>query len=168
VSTFLNFAYGSNMLTQRLRARAPSARPITVAVLVGHELRWHKIGQDSSGKCDAMQVDTLLASVIGVVHEIRLSEKPALDAAEGLGRGYGEKQVVLEVEGAEAVQAQIYFATQTEASVVPYTWYKALVVAGARQHGLPEAYIATLEATVAKVDADVQRAAKHFAIANAG
>lgn len=51
--TFLNFAYGSNMLTDRLRERVPSARPVAVARLAGHSLRWHKVSIDGSGKCDA-------------------------------------------------------------------------------------------------------------------
>lgn len=165
--TFLNFAYGSNMLTRRLQERVPSARWVAVAILAGHELRWHKVGKDQSGKCDVVQVAAPQAKVIGVVHEILVSEKPTLDAAEGLGHGYDEKRVVLETAGG-AMQAQTYFATHIDPSRVPYSWYKALVVAGARQHGLPETYIATLEATIASADADAARAAKHFAIANAG
>ena len=50
--TFLNFAYGSNLLTYCLRERVPSARPVTVARLAGHSLRWHKVSMDGSGKCD--------------------------------------------------------------------------------------------------------------------
>jgi gamma-glutamylcyclotransferase len=49
-ATIVNFAYGSNMLTRRLRERAPSARTVGTGVLHGHTLRWHKVGQDSSGQ----------------------------------------------------------------------------------------------------------------------
>lgn len=165
--TFLNFAYGSNMLTRRLSERVPSARPVTVAILSGYELRWHKVSQDRSGKCDVVKVDTPQAKFVGVVHEILVSEKADLDAAEGLGNGYAEKQVTLEAEGGE-VQAQTYYATNVESSQVPYTWYKALVLAGARQHGLPEEYISAIEAVAAKADANASRAEKYFVIANAG
>src|SRR5438128_1900656 len=51
----LYFAYGSNMLTQRLKARVPSASPKTVAVLFDHGLRFHKRSQDGSGKCDIVK-----------------------------------------------------------------------------------------------------------------
>src|SRR5258708_12496941 len=48
------FAYGSNMLTDRLRERVPSATAIGVGRLAGHQLRWDKrTGRDGSGKCDA-------------------------------------------------------------------------------------------------------------------
>jgi gamma-glutamylcyclotransferase len=163
--TFLYFAYGSNMLTERLRLRSPSARPVAVAVLAGHELRWHKVSRDQSGKCDIVQVEAPQARVIGVVYEILTSEEAALDAAEGLGDGYARKLVVLETEGGQ-VLAQTYVATNTEPSAVPFTWYKALVVAGAKQHGLPGEYISALEAAAAKVDTNAGRAARNFALAN--
>ena len=165
-STFLNFAYGSNMLTERLRERVPSARPVTIAVLAGHELRWHKVSRDGSGKCDIAETETPLAAVHGVVHEILLTEKPALDQAEGLGNGYAEKQVLLD-SAIGPLRVQTYYATQIEPSMLPYTWYKALVIAGAKQHGLPQGYVSALEAVVAKVDPDAKRARKNFAIANA-
>jgi gamma-glutamylcyclotransferase len=36
--------------------------------------------------------------------------------------------------------------------LVPYGWYKGLVVAGARQNGLPEAYIERLARAASKQD----------------
>lgn len=53
--TFLNFAYGSNMLTARLRERVSSARPVGTACLPGFSLRWHKVSVDRSGKCDVVE-----------------------------------------------------------------------------------------------------------------
>jgi gamma-glutamylcyclotransferase len=165
--TFLNFAYGSNMLTRRLRERVPSARPVSVAVLACHELRWHKVSNDGSGKCDVVQVNAPQTKVVGVVYEILASEKAALDAAEGLGNGYAERRVVLKIEGGE-LRAQTYYATNIESSQVPYTWYKALVVAGAKEHGFPEEYVSAIEAVAAKADANASRAEKNFGVANAG
>lgn len=49
------FAYGSNMLTERLIARTPSARPVGTSLLPGHRLTFHKRGRDGSGKCDAFE-----------------------------------------------------------------------------------------------------------------
>ena len=46
------FAYGSNLLHQRLQARTPSARPLFTGTLTEHDLRFHKIGDDNSGKAD--------------------------------------------------------------------------------------------------------------------
>lgn len=166
-ATFLNFAYGSNMLTQRLRERVPSARLVGAAVLDGHVLHWHKVSQDGSGKCDVVQTSAPQGAVLGVVYEILQSEKAALDTAEGLGNGYAEKLVRLEAATGQ-LQALAYYATHVDPAAVPYTWYKALVVAGARQHCFPEPYVARLEAVAAKVDSDTKRAERHFAIAMAG
>lgn len=148
-SSFYNFAYGSNMSSTRLRARVPSARVIGRGVLHGHQLVWHKVSIDGSGKCDVITSDTPDAAVHGVVYAIDQSEKATLDHAEGLGKGYDERKVVVEVGGAPLV-ATMYYATRKDPGLKPYSWYKAHVLAGAREHDLPLAYIAALEAVEAK------------------
>ena len=165
-ATFVNFAYGSNMLTRRMRERAPSARAVAVAVLSGYELRWHKISKDGSGKCDVVPIATTPDAVTGVLYEILTSEKGELDKAEGLGNGYAETEMVVESESG-STRALVYYATNVDPSAVPYTWYKALVVAGAKEHSLPVAYIRKLDAVSARVDSNVKRAQKYFSIANA-
>lgn len=87
-----NFAYGSNMLLSRIRERVSSARSLGTAVLKGHQLRWHKASKDGSGKCDVIRSDSVDATVHGVLYEIAQHQKVELDAAEGLGNGYDEKQ----------------------------------------------------------------------------
>jgi gamma-glutamylcyclotransferase len=165
----INFSYGSNMLWRRIRARVPSARPLGPAVLRGHRLEWHKTGRDRSGKCDVVATNDPAHVVHGVLYEFVAAEKALLDAAEGLGAGYDEKQVEVEVEGANGrVHAWLYCATATDTTLLPYSWYKALVVAGAREHALPAAYIAQLEAVIATDDDDAERHALHIALAGAG
>jgi hypothetical protein len=164
MSRFLYFAYGSNMLSARLRERTPSARPLGVARLEGHVLRWHKAGRDGSGKCDIVAAATPLAHVQGVVYEVALADKPQLDAAEALGVGYAEVETVVHLAGA-ALRARAYAALQTDPAVLPYDWYKALVVGGACEHGLSADYVAALQAVPARPDPDADRAARHFALA---
>jgi gamma-glutamylcyclotransferase len=162
------FAYGSNMLTRRLRERTPSATPVAVGRLDGHTLRWHKRGRmDGSGKCDAMASGDASDCIHGVVFELDAAEKAALDRAEGLGRGYDEKTVEIVAAGAR-VPATLYYATDVDASLRPYDWYKALVVAGARERGLPADYIAALEAVRSIADPDRRRESKHLALLAGG
>ena len=158
---FLYFAYGSNLLSARLRARTPSARPLGMALLEGHALKWHMASLDGSGKCDVVPSDDQACHVQGVVYEVALHEKPQLDAAESLGSGYAERQVSVRM-GAETVQAWLYCALRTDPLAQPYDWYHGLVLAGAREHGLGADYIRHLETVQAKQDADAARAARHF------
>ena len=154
--TFVSFAYGSNILSSRIQERCPSARALGVAELHGHELKWHKRSKDGSGKCDVVQTKDESRIVYGVLYEIAESEKSALDKAEGLGNGYEEKKVQVVFEGKPRT-ATLYAATNTESSLKPYTWYKAFVVAGAKEHNLPSEYIRQLEAVEATQDSDIKR-----------
>ncbi len=157
----LNFAYGSNMSVRRIQARVPGARLIGTARLVGYRLTWHKRSRDGSGKCNIVPAE---GSVVhGVLYEIQESEKPALDKAEGLGHGYEEQTVGVETAG-EARDALTYVATDIAEGLRPYTWYKALVVAGAREHDLPPDYVAALEACEATEDPNRTRHRKNMEI----
>ena len=73
------FAYGSNMLTRRLAAvdRAPSARPIAIGTLPGRRLRFHKIGLDGSGKCDAALTGKDSDRIYGVLFELDRADQAA-------------------------------------------------------------------------------------------
>lgn len=149
--SFVNFAYGSNMLAARLRERCRSARALGVAELPGHDLRWHKRSNDGSGKCDIVANESSASGVFGVLYEIAGNEKAALDRAEGLGAGY--KEVEIEVLcGGRWVTAKAYRATDTDPELRPYTWYRGLVIAGAKEHGLPASYIAGLQSVPANQD----------------
>lgn len=159
----LNFAYGSNMLSARLRQRVSGARLIGAATLRAHVLRWHKVAKDGSGKCDIVPAEP--GSVVhGVLYEIPAHEKQHLDRAEGLGFGYEEKHVLVECKEG-MLKATAYVATHVDASLLPFTWYRALVIAGAVEHGLPIAYVDGLCAIDAKLDADAHRHALHMALA---
>lgn len=58
----------------------------------------------------------------------------------------------------------MYYATNTDPSLKPWSWYKAHVMAGAREHGLPATYVAVIEGTEAAQDPDATRHAKQMAL----
>lgn len=155
------FAYGSNMFTVRIRERVPSAEPWGIGQLTGHTLRWHKRStKDGSGKCDAEFTERETDIVWGVLFTCSASEKSALNQAEGLGKGYDEKEVEIITETG-ALTAFTYFATAKDPSLQPYHWYKGWVVRGALEHGLPQDYIARLESVSSIPDPDRERANKN-------
>lgn len=147
------------MLTGRLRERVPSARALGVATLSGYELRFHKRGwKDGSGKCDVVGRDGDRAQVFGVAFRMTAGDKEGLDAAEGLGRGYGVRTVRVEREGRRvAAFTYVADASAIDSTLLPFTWYKELVLAGAREHGLPLEYVRQLEAVKAVADPDSER-----------
>ena len=156
------FAYGSNMLTARLRARVPSATPVDRARLADHRLAWRMAGPDGSAKCDIAPAPGEV--VHGVLFRLSGEELPLLDAAEGLGEGYDRETVNVTTTEGESVAALTYRALVHDPDRRPYDWYKGFVVAGAREHGLPAEYLARLEEVVAGEDPDRDRAAANFAL----
>lgn len=158
------FAYGSNLHPERMRRRVPSAQPLGCAVLTGHLLRFHKHSlKDDSGKCDAHYTGRVQDRVYGAVYSLAAAEKAALDAVEGPGYEVAERVVI---QGGTQRPVFLYRARPEAvvADLAPYDWYHALVVAGARHHGLPEPYIARIDAIAARPDPDATRAAQARAL----
>ncbi len=155
---FFYFAYGSNMLTRRLTAprRAPSAKFIGTGYIEGYRLTFDKASNDGSGKCDAEATGNPEDRVYGVVYSIAEDEAGALDTAEAVGHGYRKGEIdILTPQG--PLRAVAYFATQKNARLLPFHWYKSFVVQGAIEHELPEIYIERLQAVQSQEDTFADR-----------
>lgn len=159
------FAYGSNMSSARLRARVRTARSLGMGSLAGHRLEFHMHSRnDGSAKCDAFLTGRPEDVLHGVLFGLASDELPVLDRYEGLGQAYERVEVeVARADGAR-VLAQTYRALVAEPGSLPYDWYKAHVVNGAREHALPADYVARLEAVPEVVDRDAARRARELAI----
>ena len=162
VNKILYFAYGANMLSHRLRARdrAPSATAAGTGFVAGRRLTFDKVSTDGSGKCDAELASSPTDRVYGVLYEIDPAEKRNLDRAEGLGAGYREEPVRM-VTASGTRDAITYIAMAKEPALRPYHWYKALVVAGAVEHGLPVAYVEWLRTCESQADPNARRRAEN-------
>lgn len=154
------FGYGSNMLLSRIRSRVPSADPVVNARLDGYRLRFHKRSRDGSGKCNIVRDDS--CSVHGVLFTVSASDLQSLDEAEQQGRRYRRQRVTVcgpdETSEAFAYVAEPFYVDN---SLLPYEWYHALVLAGARQHGLPDSYVAELTSVRTCPDPNRKRRQKH-------
>lgn len=157
-------AYGSNLHPRRLLERTPSAHVIGVVQIPGLKLSFHKRSTDGSGKCDlhASSPDSLS---YGVIYALSPTDKKILDEAEGLGRGYHETTRSLSCNNI-SYQCYPYVAAHThvDATLRPYHWYKAFVLAGARHHNLPKAYIDEIESVDSMPDPDSSRDAGNRAL----
>jgi hypothetical protein len=134
------FAFGSNLPSSRLRERAPSARAVGAARLAGYRICLDKRASDGSGKLNLAPDPT--ASVWGVVFTLAPTELEALD---GFEPGYSRIEVPVRLVSGETRQAQTYLCERREAGLRARTWYKTLIVEGAREHGLPPEWVALLE-----------------------
>jgi hypothetical protein len=148
------FAYGSNMLTQRLRARCPSAVVRQIAWVDNAAISFSKKSQDKSGKAT---IDFAAGKrIFGVVFDLADADLLGLDSFEGVGNGYDRKDdFLIQIMGSdEPIKAVTYLANPAsiDRALQPFDWYLALVIAGARQHALPPAYVGILESTPARRD----------------
>ena len=154
MATLRYFAYGSNMLHERLYARVPTAVPVATGTLPNHCLDFAKVSNDGSGKGDV--VDSPGNAVWGVLYEVADEQLANLDRNEG--PHYRRDDVGIVVAGAMQ-WASVYRARpdHRDPAKLPYDWYLALVIAGARQNGLPEDYIDALASKPRMPDREASR-----------
>lgn len=130
------------MLCERLYARCPSAESIGVGVVSGREVAFLKKSVDGSGK--ATLCESIAAKTFGVVFELDEAERDILDKVEGREyRRVDDFRVILN-GAARAIFTSTYLARSETPNLQPYGWYLALLIAGAKQHGLPSDYIECL------------------------
>lgn len=153
-------AYGSNLFPPRLAARLERIRVLGVVTLPGWSLRFHKRGADTSGKCDLV-VDPE-DTAFGAIYEISAVDRERLDRIEGVGRGYHGETIDVAVHG--KVYVYRADARHIDTGLEPYDWYHGFVLAGARHHALPPAYVRRIERVSFQRDPDKRRRAENFAI----
>lgn len=152
----LYFAYGSNMLQTRIEQRLGACRRVVSGWIEGYVLRFHKNGGDGSGKCDCFGTRIESNTLHGVVYELSLEQAERLDAFEG--PGYTRQSMEIR-HGTGRLDVCAYFARpeHIDAELLPFSWYKGLVLAGAIQAGLPDYYVEGIRAVTAVLDPDQDR-----------
>lgn len=161
------FAYGSNMLPERLRRRCASARKIGVAALPGYDLVFCKTGKDGSGKAGIIPCAEPGARIFGIVFQMTGSDLAILDGIEGRGRGYHRNDdlrvCTFADEKSLIVSSYVADDKYLNPDIRPFDWYLDLVVKGAELNGLPEVYRQRIAATPVSPDLDVERDARREA-----
>ncbi|XP_067093281.1 gamma-glutamylcyclotransferase-like [Osmerus mordax] len=140
--TFLYFAYGSNLLKERLQLKNPSAVVHCVAKLKDYKLvfgnwkglasdRWH--GGVATIECSPGD------EVWGVVWRMNMSDLESLDSQENVKLGaYSPIEVLVKTQGQD-----LHSRTYTMNSCIyapPSPQYLKVIVMGAEQNGLPKDY----------------------------
>jgi hypothetical protein len=129
-----------------MRERVASTRSVGAARLAGWRLTLDKRGRDGSGKANIVRARA--AEVWGAVYRIDDGDWRVLDRLEG-----GYERVALTVERAgDRLEVETYTSQLRTPDPVAFDWYRQLILDGAIEHGLPEAWIAALRALPVKRD----------------
>ena len=166
MSLFPYFAYGSNLLSSRLADRCPSARYHAVACVDDLAIEFSKeSGEDGSGK--ATLVPSHGHRVYGVVYEVEPGELEILNRIES---GYDLKhdfKVTLPDTGTPlTVKTYIAPDWNRKPGLKPFDWYLALIVAGAIEHGFPQAEISAYRNMEFRTDKEGENKAKTLKLLN--
>jgi gamma-glutamylcyclotransferase len=138
----LYFAYGSNLKAERMRERVPAARDHGRARLAGRHVRFDKPSKDGSGKANLAWAPG--DAVWGFVYEIGDDDWISLDGFEPRYRRIAVEVDLVDLEATASVHTYSFDGAQQ--GLTPFDWYLALLVDGARAHGLPGDYVERIAA----------------------
>lgn len=159
----LNFAYGSNLLAERLLARVPQARFVGTGHLIGWRFALNIRSEDGSAKANAVRTDRPEDVLPGALYELDAAGKAVLDRFEDVGGAYRIEPATAETPaGPREVYLYAGNASHFVENLPPYDWYLGYILAGARQRGSPAEFIKRLEAVRAIPDPDARRAATNW------
>jgi gamma-glutamylcyclotransferase len=148
------------MLAARLSARCPSAKVIGTGFIAGYTLDYSKRGRDGSGKATIVPAGAE-DRVYGVLFRLLADDIALLDEFEGYRRGYDRLDAVpVEQAGSgDTAVACTYIAEDAsrDGTLVPFDWYRALVIAGAIENDLPFPYVEGTLAVTAVADLNERR-----------
>ena len=136
------FAYGSNLLAKRLRARVGNARLVGIARLPGWRMHFNFLCGGGASYCDILHTGEN-DEVWGAVFAIPVDRIKYLDRCEGCPDIYHREFVEVEING-QMMKVLAYVGTNghnwIRPNTLPYDWYARHVVVGAEQVGLPQYY----------------------------
>lgn len=133
----LHFAYGSNMSREPMRQRCPCAVNIGAAIL-----RRHRFVIMANGYASVVAAPS--QEVHGVVWRITPRDLAALDAYENVAAGLYRRAMLPVIHHGRSISALVYLGAEAREGPAR-KGYMELVVDAARENGLPEPYVASLE-----------------------
>jgi gamma-glutamylcyclotransferase (GGCT)/AIG2-like uncharacterized protein YtfP len=148
------FAYGSNLATRIMEEWCPGARYLGPARLDGFRLAF--LRRSTRWKAGAADVVPAEGHVVwGALYRVGETELDALDAKEFVAdSGYRRREVVVVHDGSEVAAATYEVVDKAEDELTPKAEYLALMLEGARERGLPEAWLDELRSLPARFGLD--------------
>jgi gamma-glutamylcyclotransferase len=138
------FAYGSNLASAEIEAACPGHRFVGPARLAGRRLEFRRRSRRwGGGAADIAAASG--ESVWGALYELPDGALDALDAREGAGFAYRRIEVEVDHDGRRLPAVAYEVADKEPEELAPTGAYAELLIWGARERGLPEAYVSALE-----------------------
>jgi gamma-glutamylcyclotransferase (GGCT)/AIG2-like uncharacterized protein YtfP len=141
------FAYCTLLEEAEMQRFVPTARIGVIGSISGQRVVFerHAPGVETGG-CNLSPADGL--TVYGVLYDLNEDEFAQLDAISGLDRGLYERFALLVITDAGEVAAETYVIPNPGGPFQPTAAYVRPILAGARELGLRNDYVATLDALV--------------------
>lgn len=149
----LYFAFGSNLSVAQMRVRCPGSEPVGPALLRGRRLGFAYRSQNFPPGGAADVVESAGGEVWGALYRLTDRDLEELDRFEFVGAG-GYRQVTVEVEQEGKMLPALCYEVvdRLESDLAPIAGYRRLMIEGAREHGLPQAWIDSLELRFRELD----------------
>jgi hypothetical protein len=148
-----NFAYGSNMNSEQVRARCTNAKLVAVAKLPDHRLAFYGNSPVWDGAEETVR-SSLGQDVWGVIYELTPSDKEKLDdwqdaLFDGSGAYFHSPAKVTDQAG-KVYSVLLYKKSNLGDPQKPSEEYLDFIVQGAVERGLPSAYAEQLRGVETK------------------
>ncbi len=147
------FAYGSDMNLAQMKQRCSSPKVLGIARLPGYRVDFFGETAIWDGAQDTVISDPK-SEVWGVLYELTFSDYEQLDfyvdvRFDGTGPYFHYPVDVIDIEQ-RTINAMIYKKDKCGEVMPPSTEYLNFIIQGAKEHGLPEDYIALLQNRITK------------------
>jgi gamma-glutamylcyclotransferase len=148
-----NFAYGSNLNSEQVRARCTNAKLVAVAKLADHQLGFFGYSPIWDGAEESV-IPAAGQDVWGVIYELTPSDKEKLDdwqdaLFDGSGSYFHSPAKVTDQEG-KVYSVLLYKKASLGDPKKPSEEYLNFIVQGAVDRGLPAAYVDQLRSVETK------------------
>ena len=145
-----HYGYGSNLNLDFLKQYCPSARFVMKAYLPNFEVQFRYWSEKRNGG-----ISTIISApgelVHGVVYDVSVKDIEELDILESVPQGLYKRETfkVLGEDG-KWHDADLYRVSEPKGPFTPSKSYVALMLNGAKEHGLASEYIKKIEGILSR------------------
>lgn len=151
--TRLYFAYGFNLNLGKMNQKCTKPRVLGIARLAGHKIGFYEHSVIWDGAVETLIPDAQ-SEVWGVLYQLESYAWDQLDNCEdarldGTGEYFHYPVEVLDAQN-QVREASMYKKARLGEAKLPSTEYLDLIIQGAKEQGIPEHYIVTLQNIASK------------------